>query len=259
MSTFVFESRLAFRLSYLRVLSSPRIAGLLAHTGEMEREPRRRATDTGLLMYALIDAGLESETGRQAVGRLNAMHRRWKIENDDYLWVLGTFSVMSVRTVARLGWRPLTEAEERTVHDWYRELGTRMGITGIPDDMTSFDAWFSEYEDRTLQHTQAGERLARQAMEVVGSTVPRILRRPVVSLAPVLIDPPVRRALGLGRPGLPARLTVAVLLWGRIRRRRRAGPGRPWFEFGAANSTYPQGWTLDDLGPRSVGTRGEPS
>ncbi|GAB3270424.1 oxygenase MpaB family protein [Kineosporia babensis] len=251
MSTFVFETRLAHRLSYFRTFASPRIAGLLKHTGQMQAEPRRRAYDTGLMMYALIDAGLESPTGRHAVSRLHQMHRRWRITNDDYIWVLGTFAVMSVRMIERAGWRAITEAEKQTVIDWHVELGSRMGITDVPLDPQSFDAWFSAYEARMLRRTDAGQELLRLAMDVVGSQIPKRLRRPVLSLAPVLIDEPARSALGFGTPNWLARTTVAVLLQVRAWRRRRSGPPeKPFFEMGGVNSEYPDGWTLDDLGPR---------
>ncbi|MCE0536316.1 DUF2236 domain-containing protein [Kineosporia rhizophila] len=257
MSTFVFETRLTHRLSYFRTFASPRIAGLLTHTGQMQAEPRRRAYDTGLMMYALIEAGLESPTGRHAVARLNEMHRRWRITNDDYLWVLGTFAVMSVRTIERIGWRAITEAEKQTVIDWHVELGTRMGITDIPTDHATFDAWFTAYEARMLRRTDAGEELLRLALEVVGSQIPRRMRRPVLALAPVLIEEPARTALGLARPSLRARAVVAVAVKVRAVRRRRLGPPAPFFRMGEANTEYPDGWTLDDLGPRRVGARAQ--
>ncbi|GAB6903013.1 oxygenase MpaB family protein [Kineosporia succinea] len=252
MSTFVFETRLAHRLSYFRVFASPRIAGLLKHTGQMQAEPGRRAHDTGLLMYSLIDAGLDSETGSYAISRLNEMHRRWRITNDDYTYVLGTFAVMSVRMIVRTGWRPITEAEKQLVIDWHAELGARLGITDVPGDFASFDAWFTAYEARMLRRSAAGQELLKLALEVVGSQIPPRLRRPTMALAPVLIDEPARSALGFAPPGLTARATVSVLLRFRAWRRRRNGPPPAFFTLGAPNGTYPAGWTIEDLGPRDL-------
>ncbi|MBT0771994.1 DUF2236 domain-containing protein [Kineosporia sp. J2-2] len=250
MSTFAFETRLTHRLGYLRTFASPRIAGLLRHTGQMGAEPRRRAYDTGLFMRAIIDAGLESPTGQCGVARLNVMHRQWRITNDDYVWVLGTFAVVNIRMIRRAGWRPITRAEQQTVIDWHVELGTRMGITDIPTDFATFDAWFTAYEARMLRRTPAGDELLRLAIGVVASTIPRRLRRPALALVPVLIEEPARTALGFRRPGLPARFVIGLLLAVRSWRRRRSGPPGPWFALGEPNGEYPDGWTLDDLGPR---------
>jgi uncharacterized protein (DUF2236 family) len=255
MSTFAFETRLAHRLGYLRAFASPRIAGLLTHTGQMQAEPRRRATDTGLMMYALIDAGLQSPTGRQGVARLNGMHRRWRITNDDYIWVLGTFAVTSIRMMMRAGWRPVTEAEKQVVIDWHVELGTRMGITDIPHDFATFDVWFTAYEARMLCRTDAGEELLKLASGVIASKIPRPLRRPAFALIPALFEEPARIALGYRRPGPLARGAVRALLRLRAWRRRLSGPPGTWFTYGAPTTQYPQGWTLDDVGPRRVRER----
>jgi uncharacterized protein (DUF2236 family) len=255
LSTFAFETQLAHRIGYLRTFASPRIAGLLTHTGQMRAEPRRRATDTGLMMYSLIHAGLQSPVGRLGVARLNEMHRRWRITNDDYIWVLGTFAVTSIRMMMRAGWRPVTEAEKQVVIDWHVELGTRMGITDIPHDFATFDAWFTAYEARMLCRTDAGEELLKLASAVIASKIPRPLRRPTFALAPVLFEEPARIALGYRRPGPAARGTVATLLTLRAWRRRLSGPRGPWFIYGAPTTQYPQGWTLDDVGPRRTHER----
>src|SRR5215469_16968422 len=81
---FGWETMLGLNLAFYRTFGIPAIAELLRSTGEMTERTRKRADDTGLLMYELITNGLESEHGRAAVRRLNQIHRRFQIAPDDY-------------------------------------------------------------------------------------------------------------------------------------------------------------------------------
>jgi ER-bound oxygenase mpaB/B'/Rubber oxygenase, catalytic domain len=250
LNDFPVEVRTAFHLSYLRTLASPRIAGLLAHTGHIEHQSLRRGYDTSLFTYELIHAGLGSPVGDEVVRRLNDMHHRWRIRNEDYLWVLATFIVPAIRFIDRHGWRRLSEHERQASIDFYRELGTRMDIQDIPTTADSFDAWMSDYEAHELHRTPVGDRLVAATMDTVVSPMPTAVRPLARRAISVLIDEPARSALGFARPH-PA-MTGAVhaaLAVGNIRRRRRPSVDS-WFTPGRVNTVYPSGYTLDDLGPR---------
>jgi len=250
LATFATESRIGFHLAYLRTFASPRVAGLLAHTGQMEKEPRRRGTDTGLFMYELIHAGLGSEVGDEVVRRLNGMHQRFSIRNEDYVWILGTFVVLGMRTIKRFGWRDLTAFEEQASIDWYRELGARMGLHDVSQTFADFDAWFSDYERTELRSTPHGQRLIAATLDTVFGPVPRLLRPLAVRAAAVFIDEPARTSLGFSAPGPVVRTAVGTLLHLRALRRRHQPSPSSWFQPGAATSVYPQGYQLEDLGPR---------
>lgn len=247
---FATESRIGFHLAYLRTFASPRVAGLLSHTGQMEQEPRRRGTDTGLFMYELIHAGLGSEVGDDVVRRLNGMHHRFAIRNEDYIWILGTFVVLGLRTIRRFGWRDLTPFEEQASIDWYRELGARMRVADVPESYPAFDDWFNAYERDELRSSPAGRRLVTATLDTVFGPVPRLLRPLAVRSAAVLLDEPARSALGFSNPGAALRFGVHALFRLRAFRRRRQPDPANWFEPGSSSSTYPDGYTLDDLGPR---------
>ena len=50
---------------------------------------------------------------------MNQIHGRFKISNDDLLYVLSTFVFEPIRWNARFGWRPLIEAERpASFHFW---------------------------------------------------------------------------------------------------------------------------------------------
>jgi hypothetical protein len=246
---FTLELRLANALAYVRTCASPRVAALLLHTGHVQHASTKRAVDTALFVYELLHHGVDSPQGREVVRRLNAMHHRWSIRNDDSLWVLGTFAVLGPRMVDALGWRRLTDDEHRACVDWWREVGTRMGITGIPETPADFADHFRSYEVAHLRRTEAGQALLEASWDVMTAELPEGLRPVSRLLAAALTDEPARSALGLPRVGAPARTALRLALVSRgllSSTRGTAVPG--WFVPGAPIGPYPGGYTLDDLG-----------
>jgi hypothetical protein len=96
-----------------RTYAVPSISGLLAKTGEFERGPRKRYDDTELILAEILENGLDSARGRAALARMNAMHGRFGIANEDTLYVLSTFLFEPVRWLERFGWRPMTVHEQQ--------------------------------------------------------------------------------------------------------------------------------------------------
>lgn len=249
MRTFAFEIRIGHHLAFVRTFASPSVVGLLAHTGHIEANPHRRGTDTGLFMYELIHHGLESAEGLRIVERLNDMHHRWRISNDDYLWVLGSFCVLGIQMIDRYGWRPATEPERQATIDWYRDLGSRMGITGIPATYADFAHWFADYEKSHLKRTPKGLQLVAVTRDIVFRPVPRLLRRPAINAASVIVDEPARSALGLPSPSRVSTAFVRLAFRARATRRRRQPTPAYWFQPGQPSSDHPDGYTIETLGP----------
>lgn len=246
---FTLEFRLANALAYLRTYASPRVASLLLHTGHVEHAATERAVDTALFVYELVHAGVDSERGREVVRRLNAMHHRWSIRNDDSLWVLGTFAVLGPQVIDTLGWRRLTDDEHQACVDWWREVGTRMGITGIPQTHLDFADSFRAYERANLRRTEAGQVLLDASWDVMTADLPPALRPASRLVAAALTDEPARSALGLPRVGAPARTALRLALVSRgLLSRTRGTPVPGWFTPGAPVGPYTDGYTLDDLG-----------
>ncbi|WP_084556358.1 hypothetical protein [Couchioplanes caeruleus] len=110
---FPFDTRMGLLLAFWRTFAVPSIAEVLAATGETIHRTDRRADDTGILMYTLIKYGLDHPYGRTATRRLNQIHRRFTISNDDYRYVLGTFLFAPARWIDQHGWRPLAVTNAR--------------------------------------------------------------------------------------------------------------------------------------------------
>ena len=254
MYEFPWETRFGLNLAFYRPFAVPRIAALLKLSGEMSHQPRKRAIDTGLLMYELIEHGFDHPRGREVVSGLNRMHHRWQITNEDYLYVLASFVIVPTRWIDQYGWRPTTNVEREAIAQFYRQLGRRMAITDLPDDYEAFAAAFDKYEKANVAYSEAGAAQMQATQKIVEEQLPRRLRRlggPAVS---ALLDARLTQALGVAAPNPVMRQVIRLGLAVRGALVRRQAPrATPWFVPGRPiRDLYPEGYRLEELGPASA-------
>ncbi|ACU73020.1 conserved hypothetical protein [Catenulispora acidiphila DSM 44928] len=249
---FGWETMLGLNLAFYRTFGIPAIAELLYSTGEMTERTRKRADDTGLLMYELITHGLEAERGRAAVKRLNQIHRRFTIGADDYRYVLATFVVVPTRWIDRSGWRALCCHERTATVEFYRRLGELMHVTDIPASYAGFEHVLDTYEAEHFAHTAAAEALMAATRGLFAGRLPERLKGLAGPVADTLLSPPLREAVGAPTPALPVRLLVSGLI--RLRASAEAWKAprtEPYITLGTAHS-YPEGYQVQELGPETV-------
>ncbi|MEY9911035.1 uncharacterized protein (DUF2236 family) [Catenulispora sp. MAP12-49] len=246
---FGWETMLGLNLAFYSTFGIPAIAELLHSTGEMTERTRKRADDTGLLMYELITNGLEAERGRAAVKRLNQIHRRFTIADDDYRYVLATFVVVPTRWIARTGWRPLCCHERTATVEFYRRLGELMHVTDIPSDYAAFEKVLDTYEAEHFAHTAAAEALMTATRGLFAGRLPDRLKGLAGPVADTLLPPTLRTAVGAPTPALPVRMLVGGLLRARATAEAWKAPRtEPYLKLGTAPS-YPDGYRVEELGP----------
>jgi len=132
---FPFDTTRALEFALFRTYCVPSISKLLDTTGEFVACPQKRYDDTDIIVSELMEWGYESDRGRRALRRMNRIHRRFDISNEDYLYVLSTFVYEPIRWNERYGWRPMCEQERLGFFHFWREVGRRMGIKGHPDGL----------------------------------------------------------------------------------------------------------------------------
>jgi hypothetical protein len=115
----------SLELALFRTFASSKIAGVLHATGEFERRAQRRYDDTDLIVATIVENGFDSDLGKRAIARMNAIHSRFRIADEDFLYVLSTFTFEPLRWLDRFGWRPLTVEERWGWFAFWREVGKR--------------------------------------------------------------------------------------------------------------------------------------
>ena len=101
----------ALEFALLQTFAVPSISGLLDRTGEFSNRTLKRYDDTAILIREVLSNGLDSDRARRAFRQMIDMHGRFRIANDDFLYVLSTFV-----SAPLIGWTGLAGAstdEER--------------------------------------------------------------------------------------------------------------------------------------------------
>ena len=173
----------------------PSIGELLASTGEFTERTRKRYDDTDLLISSFAEAGYDSEAGRRAIRRMNRIHGRFGISNDDFLYVLSTFVFEPIRWNARFGWRPLVETEKLASFHFWREVGRRMAIRDVPESYEGLERFNVDFERERFAFSEGGRRVADATLRMFSRGVPGV-RRAICAV----LDEPLLEALGLPRP-----------------------------------------------------------
>ncbi|MEM9105952.1 MAG: oxygenase MpaB family protein, partial [Pseudomonadota bacterium] len=247
---FSWDIEKALEFALFRTYGVPSISRLLVNTGEFENRPRKRYDDTALILAEIMENGLGSVRGRRSISRMNAMHGRYRISNEDMLYVLSTFVCEPIRWLERFGRRPMTEKEKRAWFLYYRSLGHRMGIRQIPDKLATLMEWNVAYESARFQFAESNRKIAMVTTDLLlGFYLPRCLcwvGRPVVRS---LMDPPLLRSMGYE----PAPVWMRYLVPGALRIRagvlrwfpRRTGPR---LLTQSRRPTYPEGYRIEELG-----------
>lgn len=242
--------RKSLEFALFRTYAVPSISRLLKATRQFQQHGQKRYDDTSLLISTLTEQGYDSEYGQRAIARMNYWHANYHIKNDDFLYVLSVFVYEPIRWINRFGWRPMTEQEQQASYFFWREVGTRMHITDIPSSHTAFEQFNITYEREHFVYASANNTIGEATIQIFLHWYPTWLRPVVRQGIYALLDEPLRQAFGFPqvsgflRVALPALLNIAK------QGQRLLPPRRSPYHFTQApNRTYPNGYSLDTLGP----------
>jgi hypothetical protein len=247
---FPFDTTRSLELALFRTFAVPSIGSLLDSTGEFAERAQKRYDDTDLILSTIAEAGYSSEDGKRAIRRMNRIHGRFEISNEDFLYVLSTFVFEPIRWNARFGWRPLVDQERLASFHFWRAVGRRMTIKDIPEGFDELERYNVEYERRNFRPTEPGMRVGRETRAMFLSWFPFVPERLGAPAIHSLLDDPLLDAFGFPRPPRLLRRAARAALRGRARvvamlpHRRR-----PRLRTRMRHRTYPGGYTIEALGP----------
>lgn len=247
---FPWDIKKSLEFALFRTYAVPSISKLLAETGEFSERPAKRYDDTDLILSEMVDNGYDSNRGRRAMRRMNQMHGRFDITNDDFLYVLTTFILEPIRWAERFGERPFTENEKAASFKYYLEIGRRMNIRDIPTDLTTIEQFNVRYEAQHFKFAETNPVIGNATVDLLlGFYLPQPLWPLGRHLVYALMDEPLLDAFGYPHPPRWLR----VLTEGALQLRAallRVLPERrtPVMGTKLARPTYPNGYAIENLG-----------
>ena len=252
MLEFPWDMNQSLGLALYRTYAVPSIGGLLARTGEFTERTQKRYDDTGLILTAIGENGLDSPEGRAAIRRMNQMHGRYGIPNDDMRYVLSTLVTVPIRWLDEYGYRPLSEAEKVASAHYYLRLGGLMNIKDLPATWQEFGELMDAYEREHFGYDEGAVAVSEATLALMATFPPndkgprRLMRRSALAL----MDDDLLRAF---RYDAPTRVEQ-VLYRGAIKARAallRHVPARRepvHFEDLPQVRSYPDGYEIAALG-----------
>jgi len=247
---FPWDVEKALEFALYRTFAVPSISALLSKTGEFKNRTRKRYDDTELIMAEILENGYDSERAKRAFRRMNSMHGRFNISNEDYLYVLTTFIFEPIYWIEKYGWRKPAENEKAAIFLFYREVGKRMNIKNIPESYTEFEQFHHDYEDKHFKYAETNQEISDYTMDLLlGMYLPKFLFFIGKPIAKSLMDDKLLAAMGMK----PTSKLLQKFTFGLMRFRAnivRLFPERkvPFLGTKVKRPTYPNGYEIEDLG-----------
>ena len=243
----------SLEVALMRTFCSPRISGLLHRTGEFRKHGQKRYDDTAILVAEFMQNGYDDERGMRAITHMNKIHGAYRIENDDFLFVLSTFIFLPIQWVDAFGWRKTTNNEREALFYFFKEVGHRMNIKNIPGSLADFETFVREYESKNFVFRQSNLAVGNATIEIVKGWMPFFAKPFVLPVMKCLLDETMLKALGY----TPAPPVLKILVRGAMKLRalglrKITFKNYPSFVSTEPNRTYKHGYKIEQLGPEHL-------
>jgi hypothetical protein len=157
----------AYLVGFSRQLAVPSIARVIYRGGGGEnlRDVARRTDDTLTLFGAFLRWGHSSPQGRAAIARMEQIHARFAITDEQKRYTLATLIFEPERIGRHLGFDPLTANQREAAWHFWRGVAEQMPLGGLPPTAGELWRWMLEYEREHWRYTDEGRRVVDQFFE----------------------------------------------------------------------------------------------
>ena len=207
---------LAFRFGSYHALFRPmtidHLTDHLYDISSLRDQTYQRLQSTRLLIKRLIEFGTDSPEGTQVIAHMNRAHEKVIADNDAYRYVLCCFFLEPFRWNQRYEKKRISAEDKQTIINFWNAIGEKMGIKELCSNEAAWMAFQKSYETQFLASSENGRRLAKQAIEETPKLafpfgISYLVRQTLLAT----MDRPVRHALKLGSPTIPAALLLPAL------------------------------------------------
>ncbi len=249
----------ALEVALLRTFASRSISEVLQRSGQFEKYGQKRYDDTALLIAEFMQWGYDHPRGKAAIERMNFIHSHFQIKNEDYLFVLSTFVLDPIKWMQQFGWRALDPIEEQALFRFFVEIGRRMQLHDLPESLDQMRARAAAYEAEHFAFAPENKRIADATIAVMEAWFPPFLRPPVRPAVAALLDEALLEAFGMKKPAAAWRPVLEAGLRLRAQALRVINPhAKPSFVTDLPNRTYPDGYQIEELGPKGIRKSSKP-
>ncbi len=251
---FPWDFNRALELALYKTFAVPSIAKILHDSKQFENHAQKRYDDTDLILSEIIENGLSEGRGLEALKRMNFLHAHYKITNDEYLYVLGTFIFDTGNWINKFGYRQLTANEELAGFYVWKDIGEKMLIKDIPDSIAEMRTFYDNYEQEHFKYSEANVKVARATEDLMLSWyLPKFAFDAARPFLHAVMDPHLLKAFNYKEPGVAMRTMVANTLRARSYAESLMPRTKPYIRTrDHKHKAYPNGYTLNDLGPEKL-------
>lgn len=157
--------------------AAPRMSRILHQSGELENRILKRLVDTILLDETQKRHGYGPGPGRDALRRVNEMHKKYDIHPDDFVLINCFDAVLRIWLAETYGWRPLSDNERIAIVEFFKLRGSYMAGKGKhPETYEGMAEFVENWKKEQLRFEPQNKILADSLMEFILSDVPTIFR-----------------------------------------------------------------------------------
>ncbi len=245
--TWKFDLVRATEIALLKTFAFPEISKILVDSGEFLSRSQKRYDDTDLLLSLFIENGYSSAPGMKAIQKINRMHAAHPITNHQMLYVLSTFVVEPIVWINQYGWRQMDEKERQSLFYFWIEVGKRMGIKDLFLSLDEMLAYHESYEKERMIYSVNNAKLFQGMTPFIAGMMPFPVGYLTQWALPAIMSSRLCRAFGVEPRSILMRQFFRLLL--RFRGHvARLLPTRPQFRSKMHRKTYPDGFTIPELG-----------